>query len=218
MRVNRSGGSRRKAVHIDAALSMCPALATIILTVALVGLTAEALVPDLAYDDLACLASSDPDNPTTNDCDDSSKPVSQSNPTRLVSHFAKALLATVDLALPRSLMPVHVLAGIDLVNQPLLPDYFLPNGVHGPTVRVGRGADAESRRDLLFLPLPGTASRAVTSSPPAVFRFCRYRPPPPAITFLTPIQMEADGLFRHGRIDSRAAPSRAPSVASRSDG
>jgi hypothetical protein len=140
-----SRGSHRKAVHKHATLPLCPILATIVLSLALAALAAKALLPDLSYDELASLASADPGNATTDDGDDDGKPVPQTDSACKFGDFAKAILVTVDFALPHSLMPVHALAVTDAAITPLLPDHFLPNAETGPPARIALGATTVSR-------------------------------------------------------------------------
>jgi hypothetical protein len=124
-----------------------------------VGLAAKALVPDLVYDDLACKVFDDPGNATTDDGDDDGKPAPPTDSTYKFGDFAKAILVTVDLALPHSLMPVHALAVSDAATETLLPDHFLPNAETGPPAGIVLGATTASRASRL-LGTVGTVKRS----------------------------------------------------------
>jgi hypothetical protein len=143
-----SRGSHRRAVHQHATLPLRPWLAAIALSLAFVGLAAKAIIPDLVYDDLAHLVSADPGSATAcdGDGDDDGKLVPHDGLTMgKFGDFAKAILDTVDLGLPHSLMPVHALAVSDAATEPLLPDHFLPNAETGPPAGITLGATTASR-------------------------------------------------------------------------
>src|SRR5207247_1646229 len=116
-------------------------LATIALSLALVGLAAKAIMPGFADDDVACKVLDDSGNATTDDTDDDGKPAPDVGSAKgKCGELAKAILVTLDLLLPHALMPVHALAVCDAATEPLLPDHFLPNAETGPPdgVRSGR--------------------------------------------------------------------------------
>ena len=162
MTFHASRGSHRRAVHPDATLRVCPLLSAIVLSLALVGLVAKAFIPGYDYDDLTCQASADPGNATNDDTDDDGKPAPQTNSTCKFGDFAKAILVTVDLALLRSLMPVHALAIPDAAITPLLPDHFLPNAETGPPAGIAPVVcrahffPSHSRHPHLYSPPEGT--------------------------------------------------------------
>jgi hypothetical protein len=110
-----------------------------------VGLTAKAFIPGIVDDDVASNVLDDPGNTTTDDNDDDGKPVPQTDtaPCKFVrphAHFVKTFLVTVGLAVPHTLMPVHVLAVSDAATEPLSPDHFLPNAETGPPAGMAQRA------------------------------------------------------------------------------
>ena len=139
------GGSHRRAVHQHATIPLRPWLAAIGLSLAFVGLATKAVIPDLVYDELAYLVSADPGSATTGDGDDDSKLVPHNGSTMCkCGDFAMAILDTVELVLPQSLMPVHALAVTDAATEPLLPDHFLPNAETGTPACITLGATTAS--------------------------------------------------------------------------
>ena len=149
--------SHRRAVHQHATLPLCPVLATIALSLAFVGIAAKALIPDLVYDDLAYLASADPGNATPDNGDDDGKPPPGDGATASkFGSFEKAILVTIDLAVPQSLMLIHGLVVPDEAREITLPDRYLPNGETGPPVSGRHRAQAISAgpRPLFSRPQP----------------------------------------------------------------
>jgi hypothetical protein len=69
----------RKAVHANAALPLWSLPATIALSLELAGLAVKGLVPNRVSDDIAFLATVDSENASTDDGDDSSKPLPESD-------------------------------------------------------------------------------------------------------------------------------------------
>jgi len=143
-------GSHRKAVHKYATLPLRPFIATIVLSLALVAVAAKAIVPGILDDDVACKVFDDSSNATNDDTDDDGKPAPPTDSNCKFGDFAKAILVTVDLGLPHSLMPVHGLAASDAVTEPLLPDHFLPNAETGPPTAIALGATTASRATRLL--------------------------------------------------------------------
>ena len=150
MTFNVSRGSQHKAVHLNATLPLRPVLATILMSLALVGLAAKAIVPGILDGDVACKVFDDSGNATADDTDDDGKPAPPTDSNCKFGDFAKAILVTVDLGLPHSLMPVHGFAASDAVTEPLLPDHFLPNAETGPPAAIALGATTASRATRLL--------------------------------------------------------------------
>jgi hypothetical protein len=165
-----SRGSHRQAVHQHATLPLRPFLATIVLSLALVGLAAKALIPSFVDNDAACKVFDDSGNATTDDTDDDGKPAPQTDSTCKCGDFAKAILVTLDLVLPHTLMPVHALAVSDAATEALLPDHFLPNAETGPPVRL-----CSSPRACLFLSHPPQKSPIVLAAAVPLSRAAQRR-------------------------------------------
>jgi hypothetical protein len=122
-------------------------LATIVLSLALVGLASKAFIPSILDDDIVGKVLDDAGNATPDDADSNGKPAPDIDSAKCkCPEFAKALLATLDILLPHALMPVHALLVCDAATEPLLPDHFLPNAETGPPVRL-----CSSPRSHLFL-------------------------------------------------------------------
>ena len=118
LKFNALRGSYQRAVHPDAPLPLRPILATIVLSLTLVGLAAKAITPGIADDDVACKVLDDSGNATIDDTDDDGKPAPDIDSAKCkCSELAKAILVTLDTLLPHTLMPVHGLAVCDEIGR-----------------------------------------------------------------------------------------------------
>ena len=132
MTFHLSGGSHRRAVHSGATPRVWAALATIVLSLLVVGLIVKASVPDLVYDDLTYLIAAGTGGATADSADDDGNSPLRNESTCKLGDFAKAMLVTVGFALLHSLTPVHTLTVSAVVVEPLLSDFLLPNAETGP--------------------------------------------------------------------------------------
>ncbi len=156
---NVSRGSHQRAVHQRGTVPSRPFFATIVLSLALVGLAAKSFIPGIVGD-FACRVAADSGSATTDDNDDDGKPSPDNDSTTCkFGDLTKAILVTVDLALPHLLMPVHALAVPDTTTEAVLPDHFLPNAEIGPPGGIALGATTGPRADSL----PGTVGTVIRS-------------------------------------------------------
>src|SRR5436309_9714231 len=98
-------------------------------------------MPWFADDNVPCKILDNPGNDTTDDTDDDGKPAPDVDSAKCkCAELAKAILVTLDILLPHTLMPVHALAVSDAATEPLLQDHFLPNAETGPPAGMAHGA------------------------------------------------------------------------------
>jgi len=185
MVVKASCGLHRRAAHQSATPSLRPIarldsfcqrnLATIILSLTLIGFASKALLPGIVRDDFACKLLADPGNATTDDGDDDGKPApGHSSTASKLGGFEAALLVTIDPALPQSLVLIHGLAVADVAGEIPLLDRYLPNGETGPPVGMRHYAQPIGTApcplfshplQTFLVVLPDRANQAISSDP-----------------------------------------------------